>query len=215
MTTAAGHRGSTHARTLLLAAATLLLGLVLATQAQPAAAASKGPGLSCQGATERPFARWLDPFQYALVPNGDFERDGDWQLRGGARVVSGNESYFVHARSDKRSLTLPAGASAVSSPICVGLGDPTVRFFSTGGSLGSLLKVEALYATLVGTIAQPVGVVLPNRNWSPGLPHPLLANIVGLTALKGTTTEIRLRFSTVGKAEWRIDDVYVDPWKIH
>ena len=121
----------------------------------------------------------------------------------------------MHGRGDQRSLALPAGASALSSPICLGLGDPTVRFFSSGGALGSLLKVDAIYDTALGTITTPVGVVLPTRNWSPGLPQLLLANIVGLTSLKGTTTSARLRFTTIGKAEWRIDDVYVDPWKIH
>ena len=209
-TTAAAHRGSACARTL-LATAALLLTLVVAVQARPAAAASSGLDLSCQGKTDRPFARWLDPFQYALAPDGDFERDGGWQLKGGARVVSGNESFFVHGQSDRRSLALPAGGSALSSPICLGLGDPTVRFFASGGALLSLLKVDAVYTTALGTIVTPVGVVLPSRNWSPSLPLPLLANVLGLTSLKGTTTSVQLRFTTIGKAEWRIDDVYVDP----
>ena len=208
--TAARHRS---ALALTLLAASLLVALVAAALAQPAAAG--GLDLSCQGTTERPFARWLDPFQYSLAPDGDFERDGGWQLKSGARIVSGNETFFVHGTADRRSLSLPAGASALSSPICLGLGDPTVRFFSSGGALLSLLKVDAVYTTALGTIVTPVGVVLPSRNWSPGLPLPILANVVGLTSLQGTTTSVRLRFTSVGRAEWRIDDVYVDPWKIH
>ena len=79
----------------------------------------------------------------------------------------------------------------------------------------SRLKVDAVYTTALGTIVTPVGVVCLSRNWSPSLPLPLLANVLGLTSLKGTTTSVQLRFTTIGKAEWRIDDVYVDPWKIH
>jgi hypothetical protein len=214
ITTAAAHRSYVCARTL-LATAALLFALFVAVQARPAVAAASGIDLSCQGTTERVFARWLDPFQYALAPYGDFERDGGWQLKGGARVVSGNESFFVHAKGDRRSLALPGGASALSSPICLGLADPIVRFFSSGGALLSLLKVEAVYTTALGTVVTPVGVVLPSRTWSPGLPLPLLANVVGLTSLQGTTTSVQLRFTSVGRAEWRIDDVYVDPWKIH
>jgi hypothetical protein len=198
----------------LLAAALFLL--VLAASATGAVAATNGGGgLSCQGKSERPFLPWLDPAQYTLAPGGDFERDGGWQLKSGARLVNGNESFQVHGKGDRRSLALPAGSSALSPSICVGLGDPTVRLFVSGGRPGSLLKLEALVPTAAGTLTQPVGVFVPGREWSPGIPLALLGNITGLTALRGTTTTLRLRLTVLGAGEFRVDDVYVDPWKIH
>ena len=61
----------------------------------------------CEGRTaEQPFKRWLDPMQYALAPNGDLERGGaEWKLAGGARVVEGNETFYVGGARDSHSLT--------------------------------------------------------------------------------------------------------------
>jgi hypothetical protein len=40
----------------------------------------------------------------------------------------------------------------------------------------------------------------------------LLANLTALPVVDGSTASIRLRFTPHG-GDWRIDDVYVDPWK--
>jgi hypothetical protein len=50
--------------------------------------------------------------------------------------------------------------------------------------------------------------------WGPTLQIPLLANVTGLTSLNGLTTTVRLRFASAGSVGWKIDDVYVDPWKV-
>lgn len=76
-------------------------------------------GAACAGRKPvRPFKRFGDPARYVLVPDGGFERRArGWSLAGGARVVAGNEPYHVGSRRDRRSLRLPAGASA-TSPRC-------------------------------------------------------------------------------------------------
>jgi hypothetical protein len=43
---------------------------------------------------------------------------------------------------------------------------------------------------------------------------PLLADLTGALALDGLTTDVRFRFKPLGLgASYRIDDVYVDPFK--
>jgi hypothetical protein len=195
----------------LLAAAGVLIVFAFVFHASPAPAATAA--LSCPGTIENPFRPWLDPANYVLAPAGDFERASGWQLSYGAKTVLGNEPFLVHGRSDARSLMLPAGASALSPSFCIGLFNPTVRLFATGRA-GSRLRVDVVYGTALGTLTQPVGLVAPG-SWAPTLPMVLLANVTGLTNLSGTTWPVRLKFTSTGSADLRIDDVYVDPWKIH
>jgi hypothetical protein len=182
---------------------------------QPAAA-DLLPG--CEGQTlERPFLRWLDPLHYTLAPNGGFE-DGSagWALTGGAKVVSGNESFYVRSGADSKSLSLPTGASATTSEMCVGLLHPTVRLFvSNTGSILSTLKVEAVVTDSSGkTQTSLVGLVLGTRTWQPSLPLLILQNLQSLPLLTDGTTSVSFRFTAQGVfGSWRIDDVYVDPFK--
>src|SRR2546430_1283649 len=96
------------------------------------------------GASSRPLLAWAGPLSYPLTPDGGFEQGGlGWQLSGGASVVSGNEPWSVSGQG-AHVLSLPAGSSAWSPPICLGLLHPTFRAFarSTGGGLlglGTLL----------------------------------------------------------------------------
>jgi hypothetical protein len=164
---------------------------------------------------ERPFVRWLDPFSYTLLSGGSFEGSlTGWSLSGGAGAVSGNETFYVHRPGESKSLSLPAGSSATSAVICVGLGHPTARFFarSSGGSLLSTLQVDVLFETATGhVLSLPIGVVPAglHRSWQPTLPMPVLANLLAL--LPRERTPIRFRFTPRGGASWTIDDVYVDP----
>lgn len=83
---------------------------VAGSTASPAQAA-----LTCGKPSERVFQRWLDPLPYNLATNGGFEAGAEgWALSGGAKVVSGNEPFFLNSPNDKLSLALPAGASATS-----------------------------------------------------------------------------------------------------
>ena len=182
----------------------------LATSARAAT-----PALGCPGAVSKPFARWLDPSSYTLAPGGTFEgAKTTWALSGGAKLVAGNEPFKVHAATDSVALTLAAGASATSPSFCVGLGYPTLRFFARGGSLLAPLRVDAIYPTVLGTVTQPIGVVLAQPSWSPTLPQLVLVNVTGLLALNGLTSNMQLRFTAMGNAAWTVDDVYVDPWKV-
>ena len=188
--------------------------------ASPAQAAGNDSLLGCGYNATQPFLRFIDPLPYTLMPDGGFEAGGaGWKLSGGARVAAGNEPWNVSGPGS-RSLTLPSGSSATSPPMCMGLVLPVVRFFSTGGSLLSFMQVDALYKDAAGrqrsVILLPLG--LPSGGWIPNLPMLQLAGALNALTLNGLTTDIQLRFTPrgglLGSGTWRIDDVYVDPWKV-
>ena len=59
---------------------------------------------------------------------------------------------------------------------------------------------------------------LPTRSWSPSLPALQLMGALNVLTLDGLTSDIALRFTPkgtlFGSGTWRLDDVYVDPWKV-
>jgi hypothetical protein len=202
-------------RWLLAGAAAAFATVALAAPAG-ASAAPVGPS-AADCATQvlsQPFLPWLDVASYTLPDGATFE-DGapGWNLNGDAEIGDSNESYFVNGAADDHSLKLPPGSSAVSSPICIGLGYPTMRFFAreTGSALSlSTLRVEVRFRGLAGEKRSLyVGSVLGSSTWQPSLPVPVVVNL--LTLLPDVRSPVSFAFTPVGTAKWRIDDVYVDP----
>jgi hypothetical protein len=181
-----------------------------AASAQAATAARSGGPACPDQPLSHPFLRWLDPASYTLVQNGSLEKATGWSLAGGARLVAGNESFSVNSPRDRSSLSLPAGSSATSPPMCVTLLHPTLRFFAVnGGAPTSVLVVDAVVKLAGIRLSLPVGLVLAGSDWQPTLPMPFLTNL--LAPLAGT---VSFRFAPLGRSgEWRIDDVYLDPYK--
>lgn len=198
-------------RKLVIAGAVLGAASALALGASAPASAGL---IGCSGQQfATPFLPWLDAMPYTFVSNGGFESGSTgWRLSGGATVVTGNEPFDVHGDADARSLALPKGASATSPAICVGLGSPTMRFFSTGAP-GASLKVEVLYPSLFGTASAPVLLAPGGGAWAPSLPLAFLGNILSLTSLQGTTANVQFRFTASG-GSFAIDDLYVDPMRL-
>jgi hypothetical protein len=155
------------------------------------------------------FLPWLDAAFYELAPNGGLENGAkSWRLSGDARVSAGNESYFVHNSTDKRSLGLPDGSSALSSPVCTGLTRPTFRLFtSNSGAATSSLHVQVIYRGSVGVVSVlGGGSIVASSAWTPTPQMLMPAPPLG-------TTSVQLEFTPVGSGgNWRIDDVYVDPF---
>ena len=202
----------------LVAVVTVLVAAACLTASS--AKANDGSLLGCNYSASHPFLRFLDPLPYTLLPDGGFERGAaGWQLSGGARVASGNEPWQVSGPGT-RSLVLPSGSSATSPPMCMGLVLPVVRFFTTGGSLLSSMQVDALYTDAFNR--QQSVTLLPaqpaSSNWTPSLQMLQLGGAINALTLNGLTTDIKLRFTPrgglFGSGTWRIDDVYVDPWKV-
>ena len=202
-----------------LALLALAFCVLLAVPASRADAAD-GSLLGCGYAASNPFLRFVDPLPYTLAPDGGFEAGAaGWQLSGGAKVVSGNEPFYL-AGSGTKSLQLPAGSSATSPPMCVGLLLPVVRFVTQGGALLSSLKVEAVWTNAAGgqsSIVLLPGVLGGSSAWAPTLPLLQVGGVLNALTLNGLTTQMSFRFTPkgglLGSGTWRIDDVYVDPWK--
>jgi hypothetical protein len=203
-------------RTLLASAA------VIAFAAVAAPAASAGvlvkSAQNCDNAqASKPFGQFGDISYYVPVPGGSFEPGSPpWAMTGNARVVAGNESYYVRAAGDSKSLYLPQGATATSPAMCVGLEDPTVRWFAkaSGGLLGlsltGAMTVEVLFEDSLGhVLALPVGAGLLSPSWQPSIPGVVTASLLPL--LPGEKTAVAFRFRAV-TGNWNVDDTYVDPY---
>jgi hypothetical protein len=164
----------------------------------------------------RPFLRWLDPISYTLAPNGGFENGGQgWQLRGGAEVVSGNESFNLSGAGDS-SLLLPSGSSATSPAMCVETLDVFARYVAKNKGLIALssLKVDAIAKDSAGnTFILPAGVNTGGSSWAASLPSVALLDL--LDFLNDGRVTVSFRFQPIGlAAKWQIDDLYVDPLKM-
>jgi hypothetical protein len=195
--------------------------VVLSMAALAVGAAAAHPAGASTGCSYRPMARhflpWLDPAYYTLAPNGGLEGgSAQWSLRGGAKVVAGNERFYVRAYGDKYSLYLPSGSSARTSTTCVEVLDGTMRLFARNtGSLLSTLKVEVLFTDVFGTPrAATVGLLVGTARWQPTLPLAFFANLLHPPLLTDGKVDVAFRFTPQGRLSgWRIDDVYVDPFK--
>jgi hypothetical protein len=211
------HRSRTLGRTRKLSIA---LGWLAVALAVAPAAAQAGPLVASapdcdEQVLSQPFLPWVDPAHYTLAPDGGFEAGAaGWSLQGGATVVAGNESHYVRAATDTRSLKLPAGSTATSGTICVGIEHPTLRIFArNSGSPLSTLRVAVHFEDAGGnTHSLPIGEFGAGGAWQPSPVMPLAVNLLPL--LPGERTPVAFQFTPQGSGgDWRIDDVYVDPYR--
>jgi hypothetical protein len=169
--------------------------------------------VTCDPNETQPFLPWLDPNYYVLIPGGALESGStDWGLAGGADIVQGNEPFHVHSSYDNQSLYLPSGSSARTGKVCMKLTTPTLRFFAVNtGSPTSTLTVQVFFHDALGTLlgSATIADLSATGSWEPMVPVAVLANVATPTG----TDYVRFRFAPAGLgSEWRIDDVYLDPW---
>jgi len=160
------------------------------------------------------FGPWGDGHSYVLAPDGGFEAGGTgWSLSNGAQVVDGNESFQLNGTTDSRSLSLPAGSTAVSPSICMSLDTPIFRMVArNGGDPASRLKVEAVY-TLLGLVqTKTVSKVAGGADWAP---TQQMSTVLTLSTIVGTLipSSIQIRITPLdNRGEWQVDDLYIDPF---
>jgi hypothetical protein len=198
-----------------LAIAGAILSLALAVPAAHAGAlVASAPSCDTQ-VLAQPFFPWLDPASYVIAPGGGFENGAAaWTLTGGAARITGNEPWNVTAALDSHSLSLPAGSSATSPTMCVGIGHPDLRLFvrRDGGTPLSTLRADVLFEDAAGNVQSlTIGHIAAGGWWSPTVQMPIVANLLPL--LPGNMTPVQFVFTPEDSAGWAIDDVYVDPWK--
>jgi hypothetical protein len=179
--------------------------IVLAFGAAPASA---GLGLACPNPTGTPFAPWSDYANYAFSPDGGFEGGASGWSLSGARVVSGNESFYIHSRYDSRSLSVPSGASATSPLMCISLLSGKMRFVTRGDS-GAKVNVQIIYRGLLSSVLGILdgGTYSVGSGWKPSPEVGMLGGVLPLL-----TTGVQFRFTAVNGAVL-LDDVYLDPMK--
>jgi len=186
-----------------------LTALAAAALAAPASAAS-----DCAAAPlVNPFTAWQDTADYVLAPDGSIEGGArSWSLDGAAGAVEGNEPFGVGGADDHLALDLPAGSTATTAPMCIGPEHRTVRFFAVGATTGQL-SVEALYRERDGReTGVAIGAIRGSGSWAPSDSVPMKLN--ERAAQFGGTLQVALRFTPRGPGGWRIDDVYVDPYRV-
>jgi hypothetical protein len=193
----------------------LAMSIAAATLALPASASAGPLVATASGCADQslgqPFLPWADVASYTLDPGGDFEHRAGWALAGGASIVDGNEPAFVGSATDSHSLAIPAGASATSPSLCVGIEHPDMRFFATASTPAATLTVEVLFEDAMGNVrSASIGVVAGSTKWAPTAPFPLVVNLLPL--LPDSRTAVAFRFSASG-GSFRVDDVYVDPYR--
>jgi hypothetical protein len=167
--------------------------------------------LSCPGATySQPFTNWGDYNNYFMATGGSFEGTNSWSLAGGAKVVNGNEPFYLNSSRDSRSLMLPAGSSATSPAMCLAALSPHMRLVGKASD-GSGVHVDVYASGVLGLVRLPVSADIDlSSSWdASGDVSLLLQNVLAVTNLGKTS--IAFRFSPIGSATVQIDDVYVDP----
>jgi hypothetical protein len=96
--------------------------------------------------------------------------------------------------------------------MCFAPGDWHMRFFaqSSSSSLSSM-RVNVKVKSALGLLSiLDGGTISDNGIWSPSPRLALLlTNVTGILAVNS----ISFQFVPNDKASWRIDDVYLDPWK--
>ncbi len=170
--------------------------------------ASAGLGLACPGVTGQPFVPWSDYANYAFSPNGGFESGTTGWTTSGAKVGLGNESFYIHGSGDKYSLSIPAGASATSPPMCISLLSGKMRFVARGDT-GAKVKVQIVYRGLLSSVLGILdgGTYSVGKNWAPSPEVGMLGGVLPLL-----TSSVSFRFTASGGAV-AVDDVYLDPMK--
>ncbi|MGH2799175.1 MAG: hypothetical protein ACRDM0_16225 [Thermoleophilaceae bacterium] len=204
------------AKRLSIVLGTTVAAVVLATPAQAGLLTGLLPGLvspadspsTCDTNVSQPFTPWGDRANYVLTPGGSFESGGpSWNLSGGARIVRGNEPFYVRSTSDRHSLYMPSGSSVVTPPMCFAAGDWKMRFFATGSGK---VRVQVRVKSLLGLLSiLDGGTMRSGGTWRPSPEIGLLVtNLGGILATDSVSFRLIARDGSV-----RVDDVYLDPWK--
>jgi hypothetical protein len=191
---------------LIFATTTALVALIALAGSAQAACSTAG--------AKKAFSQWGDERDYVLAPDGGFEAGAQgWDLDRGATPVAGNESFYLNSAADDTSLSLPAGSSAGSPPVCMDIGTPSFRMVAfNNGDPSSRLRVTASYKLLGLIRTQTLGTVTNGGQWAPTASQ---STVLTLSTIMGTLipSAIEIRVTPLdSKGQWQVDDLYIDPF---
>ena len=163
---------------------------------------------------KKAFSQWGDQRNYVLAPDGGFEAGAQgWDLERGATPVAGNEPFYLNSAADDTTLSLPAGSSAGSPPVCMDIGTPSFRMVALNtGDPSSRMKVTASYRLLGLIRTQTLGTVTNSGQWAPTASQ---STVLTLSTIVGTLipSAIEIRVTPLDtKGSWQVDDLYIDPF---
>jgi len=171
---------------------------------------------TCLPATTQAFAAANDANAYFLLAGGAFEAGTPaWSFAGGAAPVAGNNTAGGDPIGNTMSLSLPSGSSATSPAVCVDRDMPTIRFYARNtGAAGSKLGVTVLYTLPNGKPgSMEVAQITGTGVWQPSPAIAFHKEMLAMASATGTTN-VAFQFRPLdATGHWRIDDVYVDPFK--
>lgn len=192
-----------------------LCGAVCSAAAVFAGSAAGAANGSCE--TTKAFEQFGDGADYALLVNGGLENgNGGVQTTGGARIVAGNESFFLRGLSDDSSLELGSGDSAAFHAGCISRVFPSVRFVARSvGAPATSLRVEVEYRDVNGGRQRVTVGTLAAAGYGDWAPTPALTFLDPTQAL---TDQAHGTFSLIltptgAGSRWQVDDLYVDPFR--
>jgi hypothetical protein len=198
--------------------AALILVVAVAATAGFATSLASAANACTFASTAQPFRAWSDANDYFLAPAGDFEGAVDgWDLRGGAAVTSGSESFAV-AGAGSNSMALPTTSAVVTTPVmCVTTDTPAFRFFiKNNGNSGHIDGQLAVYLNFSGADgkAQQVKIAAVKVGSTDWTLSPKISFVQYLsTPLKTGSANISFTIKpNDNHGNWQIDDLYVDPF---
>jgi hypothetical protein len=170
-------------------------------------------GNNCPTSGTQVFAPWSDYHSYYLAPNGGLENGSTgWTLSGGASIASGNQPFL---RSGTHSLSLPSGSRALSPTTCIGPYALSLRMFgSDANGMDRGVHVRVLWYGLLNQLlgATDYATFTPGGSWAPTSSVNSSGGFNLLLPLLGSTSA-RIELTPMGSgSNWKVDDVYVDPW---
>jgi hypothetical protein len=194
----------------------LVVGLAALALTAPAANADLNLGgllgSNCPSGGSQVFAPWGDFASYFLAPNGGLENGSTGWSLSRSSVVGGNEPFLP---TGSHSLSLPSGSTALSPVTCIGPKSVALRMF--GSDLGGIdggLHVRVRWYGLLNSLLgiSDYGTFKPGSGWSPTSSVSSVGGVNVLIPLLGSTSA-RVEITPIGSgSNWRIDDVYIDPW---
>ena len=189
---------------------------VLATVAFGGSAAP-AQAATCTFNDQQPFYAWGDYEWYGLAPGANFptaSKPSGWTFSK-AVVVAGGNPYRPF--SDSYSLSLPAGAYAITPAFCIDQVSPFSRMFAytttPNPAYADGLKVELIYTDSVTrkTVTKQVAVLNQQGSWNPTEMFPLVAGSVSPKWDSSGRATAKYKFTAINNTAWRIDDLFIDP----
>jgi hypothetical protein len=190
-----------------------LISLAIALAALLIGASSAMADLApCQTGSSAPvFLPWADLAQYSVVKGGGFESGASgWSWGGQANIVSGDDGHLASAPGS-HAVQIPGGGTAKTPWTCVDITTPTLRFLVRRVSGTGNLTVKGQIAGSSGLALTVFNVIAGSGTWQPS---PIVIFPSVFTSLLTTGgLNAQFTFTSDPGTTYRIDDVYLDPFK--